>query len=68
MADLTDDLAAAGWALEDDGKAIVKTFRFPSFRAAMSWMVRAAFEAEDMDHHPEWRNVYNPGRDQADDP
>ena len=22
-------------------------------------MVRAAFEAEGMDHHPEWTNVYN---------
>ena len=25
----------------------------------MAWMTRAAFEAEDMDHHPEWFNVYN---------
>ncbi|MEM7743515.1 MAG: 4a-hydroxytetrahydrobiopterin dehydratase [Pseudomonadota bacterium] len=59
MAALTDDLASAGWVLSDDGKAIEKTFKFKNFRAAMSWMVRAAFEAEAADHHPEWFNVYN---------
>ncbi|MEM8596635.1 MAG: 4a-hydroxytetrahydrobiopterin dehydratase, partial [Pseudomonadota bacterium] len=36
-----------------------KTYRFSDFRAAMAWMLRAAFEAEAMDHHPEWSNVYN---------
>ena len=25
----------------------------------MSFMVRVSFEAEAMDHHPEWTNVYN---------
>ncbi|MEM6489656.1 MAG: 4a-hydroxytetrahydrobiopterin dehydratase [Pseudomonadota bacterium] len=59
MAALTDELAAAGWTASDDGKAIDKTFKFKDFRAAMAWMVRAAFEAEAMDHHPEWSNVYN---------
>lgn len=57
--DMPDDLTTAGWTLEEGGAAIVKTFRFDGFRAAMAWMVRAAFEAEAMDHHPEWRNVYN---------
>lgn len=57
--ELTEALAGAGWTLDDDGRAIQKTFRFADFRAAMAWMVRAAFEAEAMDHHPEWRNVYN---------
>lgn len=59
MTDLPAELADAGWALEDGGKAIAKTFRFGSFRDAMAWMVRAAFEAEAMDHHPEWSNVYS---------
>lgn len=59
MSLLTDDLAAAGWTLAEDGKAIDKTFRFADFREALSWMVRAGFEAEALDHHPEWRNVYN---------
>jgi 4a-hydroxytetrahydrobiopterin dehydratase len=56
---LPDDLAAAGWALSDAGDAIAKTFRFRGFRDAMAWMGRAAFEAEHLNHHPEWSNVYN---------
>ena len=50
-------VALPGWALERD--ALAKTFKFGSFREAMSYMVRAGFEAEAMDHHPEWTNVYN---------
>ena len=52
-------LASAGWSLEAGGKAIVKTFRFADFPAAMAFMTRVAFAAEKADHHPEWRNVYN---------
>lgn len=59
MTALTPDLEAAGWTLSEDGKAISKTYRFKNFRAAMAWMMRAAFEAEGADHHPEWFNVYN---------
>lgn len=46
-----------GWAWERD--ALTKTFRFGSFREAISFMVRAAFEAEALNHHPEWTNVYD---------
>jgi 4a-hydroxytetrahydrobiopterin dehydratase len=46
-----------GWTFQRD--ALAKTFTFGSFREAMSFMVRAGFEAEAMDHHPEWTNVYN---------
>ena len=49
--------ALPGWAFEGD--ALAKTFKFGSFREAMSFMVRVAFEAETMDHHPDWTNVYN---------
>ncbi len=56
---LTPELTAAGWKLSDDGTAISKTFRFRGFRDAMAWMTRAAFEAEHLNHHPEWSNVYN---------
>ena len=56
---LPQDLAEAGWVLSDDGKAISKIFRFRGFRDAMAWMTRAAFEAEHLNHHPEWSNVYN---------
>ncbi len=30
-----------------------------NFREAMALMTRIAFEAEDMNHHPDWSNVYN---------
>ena len=46
-----------GWKLESD--ALEKSFRFGSFREAISFLVRASFEAEEMDHHPDWTNVYN---------
>lgn len=46
-----------GWSQE--GEAIVKTFEFDDFRAALDFMNRAAGPIEEMDHHPEWTNVYN---------
>jgi 4a-hydroxytetrahydrobiopterin dehydratase len=46
-----------GWTFERD--ALVKTYEFATFREALSFMVRAGFEAEAMNHHPEWTNVYN---------
>lgn len=56
---LTPQLGQAGWALAADGKAIAKEFRFAAFADAMTFMMRVGFEAERMDHHPEWTNVYN---------
>ena len=46
-----------GWSRE--GEALAKMFTFASFKAALSFMVRVGFEAEAMNHHPEWTNVYN---------
>lgn len=46
-----------GWNFERD--ALAKPFTFGSFREAMSFMMRVAFEAEALNHHPEWTNVYN---------
>jgi 4a-hydroxytetrahydrobiopterin dehydratase len=51
-------LLASGWALEEGGKAIVRTFEFRNFIAAFGWMTRVALHAEKMNHHPEWSNVY----------
>lgn len=45
-----------GWAWEHD--ALAKTFEFANFRDALAFMVRAGFEAEALNHHPEWMNVY----------
>jgi 4a-hydroxytetrahydrobiopterin dehydratase len=45
------------WSLE--GEALTKTFTFKDFREATSFIVRLAFEAEELNHHPEITNVYN---------
>ena len=59
-----DDIAAglsglSGWSLSEDGLAIEKTYRFPSFVEAFGFMSQSALAAEKLDHHPEWFNVYN---------
>ena len=46
-----------GWALHD-GK-LRREFKFANFSEAFGFMTRAAIEAEKMDHHPEWFNVWN---------
>ena len=46
-----------GWRHEDD--RLKKTFSFPSFREAMSYLLRLSYEAEERDHHPEIFNCYN---------
>ena len=58
----TDEIQSAlqglqGWEFKDS--ALVKTFKFESFREALSFMLRAGFEAEALNHHPDWTNVYN---------
>lgn len=50
----------SGWSkLEGDRDAIQKTFKFKDFNAAFGFMTRVAIRAEQLDHHPEWFNVYN---------
>jgi 4a-hydroxytetrahydrobiopterin dehydratase len=44
---------------ENDQNQLRKTFKFKDFGEAFSFMTRVAFEAEKMDHHPDWTNVYN---------
>ncbi len=48
-----------GWRALDARDAIAKTFRFKDFNAAFGFMSRVALQAEKLDHHPEWSNVYN---------
>ena len=38
---------------------LYKKFQFKNFSEAFVFMTRVAFEAEKMDHHPLWTNVYN---------
>lgn len=46
-----------GWAVEN-GK-LAKNYKFESFAQALGWMVSVGVFADGMDHHPEWKNVYN---------
>lgn len=49
-----------GWAAAPGERdAIVKTFTFDDFNAAFGFMTRVALKADQLDHHPEWFNVYN---------
>ena len=43
---------------ETDNK-LYRKFLFNNFSEAFAFMTRVAFEAEKMDHHPLWTNVYN---------
>jgi len=45
------------WKFDRD--ALAAEFTFRDFRQAMAFMLRVAFEAEALNHHPEWTNVYN---------
>ena len=62
---LEDDVRAAelknleGWKEVDGRDAIQKTFTFKDFNEAFGFMTRVALKADQMDHHPEWFNVYN---------
>ena len=45
------------WKEERD--ALHRTFEFKDFSEAFAFMTRVALIAEKMNHHPEWKNVYN---------
>jgi len=51
--------AQAGWSHDPARDTVSKTFRFRDFSEAFGWMTRTAMVAEKIDHHPEWRNVWN---------
>lgn len=38
---------------------LYQKFEFKNFSEAFGFMSRVALEAEKMDHHPLWTNVYN---------
>lgn len=48
-----------GWQAVEGRDAIWKSYKFASFSAAFAFMARVAMKAEQMDHHPEWFNVYS---------
>lgn len=50
----------SGWdKAEGERDAVRKVYKFEDFKTAFAFMTRTALKAEQMDHHPEWFNVYN---------
>ncbi|MCR1767783.1 4a-hydroxytetrahydrobiopterin dehydratase [Burkholderia glumae] len=47
------------WSAVPGRDAIQRSLRFTDFNAAFGFMTRVAIKAQEMDHHPEWFNVYN---------
>lgn len=43
----------------NDNNVLYKKFDFKNFSEAFAFMTRVAIEAEKMDHHPKWSNIYN---------
>jgi 4a-hydroxytetrahydrobiopterin dehydratase len=57
-ADVTQRLATLpAWTVKD-GK-LHRELTFPDFTQAFAFMTDVAREADALDHHPEWFNVYN---------
>lgn len=55
---ITEKLAMLpGWIYERG--ALRREFKFPTFVEAFGFMTRVALQAEKIDHHPNWSNVYN---------
>lgn len=48
-----------GWEEVGEGDALTKSYVFSTFEEAFSFMTRVALHAEKINHHPEWRNIYN---------
>ncbi|MEJ0082019.1 MAG: 4a-hydroxytetrahydrobiopterin dehydratase [Puia sp.] len=44
---------------EEKENTLYGKFVFKNFSEAFGFMTRVALEAEKMDHHPLWTNVYN---------
>ncbi len=52
--------AVSGWSVADgEREAVRKVYKFADFKSAFAFMTQVAMKAEQMDHHPEWFNVYN---------
>jgi 4a-hydroxytetrahydrobiopterin dehydratase len=48
-----------GWEATEGRDAIHRQLQFADFNEAFGFMTRVAIKAQQMDHHPEWSNVYN---------
>jgi 4a-hydroxytetrahydrobiopterin dehydratase len=60
-ADELRDWAAAHhpWAVGTGSDRLLRTYKFADFSSAMKFMAKVSPVADELDHHPEWRNVYS---------
>jgi len=49
----------SAWHMAEGGDGITRSFVFKDFNEAFGFMTRVALKAQEMNHHPEWFNVYN---------
>ncbi|MGN6086053.1 4a-hydroxytetrahydrobiopterin dehydratase [Trinickia sp.] len=49
----------SGWQAVAGRDAIHRQFKFADFNEAFGFMTRVAIKAQEMNHHPEWFNVYH---------
>ena len=54
---LATDLAQ--WSMVTNRDAITRSYQFKDFKEAFAFMTQCALMAEQMNHHPEWFNVWN---------
>jgi len=47
------------WERVEGRDAMTRTFTFKNFNQAFGFMTQVALKAEQMNHHPEWFNVWN---------
>jgi 4a-hydroxytetrahydrobiopterin dehydratase len=48
-----------GWHAVPGRDAIQREFEFADFNEAFGFMTRVAIKAQEMNHHPEWFNVFS---------
>jgi len=44
---------------KEENNQLKQTFKFGNFIEAFAFMTKVALLAEKINHHPDWRNVYN---------
>jgi 4a-hydroxytetrahydrobiopterin dehydratase len=57
-AEITSRLASVP-GFRREGDKLVRELKFKDFAKAFGWMTSVALVAEKLDHHPDWKNVYN---------
>ena len=48
-----------GWAYDESVRGVRKVLKFGDFQTAFAFMTDVAEVAEQLNHHPDWRNVYS---------